>query len=346
MYKNPYHIVNGIKTHIPGNDIMYIIDLFIYTNNLKLLFDIIQRVINDKNETLSEEGIIDIITEECKLENKLTTFFNRKDTNKIYMKYICNILFLIKESIQGIKLYDFNNVKMTDTGKLPLYIIGDYILHRIKNIKDKINKKVLFTKFCIYSSRPISPSKDKFYKMIKTYLDIQMIDYLPVKYTSEDKTPHTYVNMVETTILNIFLLFFYNKDSDRIKVNLKSFNDSKNNKVKNFFNKYTYLRIQEESYKILSKWGQLLANRRDISYVKSYSDEKYEVSGISIYDLFIQIIDPNIQISPLSDMKDVYENMVKLLQNFAGMFREKIIIITRQDNEQIKITFDEDEYVL
>ncbi len=109
MYKKPYHIVNGIKTHIPDNDIIYIIDLFIYTNNLKLLFDIIQRVINDKNETLSEEGIIDIITEECKLENKLTTFFNRKDTNKIYMKYICNILFLIKESIQGIKLYDFNN---------------------------------------------------------------------------------------------------------------------------------------------------------------------------------------------------------------------------------------------
>ena len=50
MHKKPYLETDGVKAQIHENNNIYIIDLFIYTNNLKLLFDTIKTVIDIKED--------------------------------------------------------------------------------------------------------------------------------------------------------------------------------------------------------------------------------------------------------------------------------------------------------
>ena len=289
-----------------------VLDLFIYTNNIKLLFDIISNIVYNKKGTLSENLIYKIVQVRIKSVKILKVFFDNEDNIK-YRNNICRILLLLRESAQGIKSYDTSD----DAFHLPFYIIGDYILHRIKNINYTFDKINLFNAFCIVGT-PKPNTKSPITELIDSYIYMNMMNSIDVVYTLLDgKLSKPYKNCVEITIFNLFKLLYYNKETD--KINTEKFNESCDNKIKNFFNQYTLTNIQDNLVHILSEWGQLMANRRGIVYEQKYLNESWEVNGISITDLFKQLIYSNkpseIQVKDTDDksIANVRQNMWNLL---------------------------------
>ena len=340
MHKKPYLETDGVKAQIHENNNIYIIDLFIYTNNLKLLFDTIKTVIDIKEDTLSEDKIKNMILSEFKEDNKITNFFTDKDINNVNLNYLCNIIFLIRESIRGIKLYDFSE-KNTDTSNFPLYIIGNYILHRIKDINDKINKKILFNNFRIVN--PHYNKNNNITELIKLIFSSRFINgNLRIDHKKDGNTLGNYAICVEATIYNIFFFLFYNSSTDKIDVsNLENINID----VKRFFDKYLCFQITTD-IKIISEWVRLLTNHSYILYDNYKDNEKYEVSGLSITDLLNKLIDQDsINSSTVTngDIKRVFNGMINLLIKYTN---GKNIEYKNNDNKTISITTNDKIYNL
>ena len=128
------------------NKELEVIDSFIESNNIKLLFDLINEVSTSElklNQT--ESQLIDNIVDSF-LNTSIKWFINQDHRN-----YLCKLLFLVRETETFLNCY--NKHKQDN---LSMYIIGDYIFHRIKHIP-KLDKYKLFPNFLVSDEK----SKDK-----------------------------------------------------------------------------------------------------------------------------------------------------------------------------------------
>ena len=224
------------------------------------------RIIANKQETLSNTEIYDQITSNLEYDNKKKSIDNysiqKKELSIIQIDAILNIVLLKNRYVEKKKLFLYD--ESIDNNKYSFYLIKTFLLKNISETADSSifkNKYIYSTNFKIINDQIVSYKTD-YFNNFEEY-EIQMIIYRDNK----DINYTIYVNIlfdnynIQYYIKKIFIIgvnikekivfqnLFDNKNTDYEKSNWKSKNISNNDiKIKEFLenNKYIRNKYKEE----------------------------------------------------------------------------------------------------
>lgn len=285
---------NTPNLHAPGrikNKEIEVFDLFIVSGCLRQLFDMIEEVVNVDVALINNYDYIDrAITKFATHPDRpiLSNFFVNPNNRK-YHRDLFEILILIYESNRAIQCYH-----PYDQQNLPLYIVGDYIAHRIKRIDyAKFDRMGSFREFYQFD---VKKAEDKNITLtLNSYFITGILDYINIPF-KWNGIYRDFRNCVETTVLNLITIMYGDSKTGNIKIP-----DNSPKKIKDFFEQYNLadddtMDLQPNAK--LIEWSMLLMNQENILYETNVEEEKtipttikgWAVQTNSIVNLLKQLV--------------------------------------------------------
>lgn len=335
-----------------------IFDLFILSGCLKQLFDMIEEVLNVDDSLTTNYNFIDNAITKFTIIPGLPIFsdFFVIPGNGNYHKYLFEILLLVYESNRSVKCYNKH-----DQANLPLYIIGDYIAHRIKRINypnfDRIGCFKDFYQIDEVDNKDNDIRKSEISQSLYSYFLVDILNYINVPFVWNGKKKD-FRNCVETTLLNLINIMYGDMKTGKTHIP-----DNSPEQIKDFFTKHNLKNddetmSQKYKYDKLIEWTLLLTNYENVIYTDTvdFKSDTPTIKGTgvdtkSIVNLLKQLIGYSDKIDVMNvlitkTIKNVGDDMVVFIKllfplnpiNIVSKYDYSSYILIINNIYQLKIT--------